>query len=59
MKLEDHSRHSVLAYSKYTADNLEFVLPEHKRPQAQFEHLYGFPADIDAVWAARDAMQNK
>lgn len=57
MRLEDRSRHSELVYSKYTLDNLEYVLPKMKRAQAEFEDRYGFPTDIDKVWADREANQ--
>lgn len=32
----------------------EYV-PANKQPQAEYEQLFGYPADIDKVWEARDA----
>lgn len=36
-------------------DGEYYYTPQEKRPQAQFEHLYGYPTDIDRVWEAREA----
>lgn len=34
-----------------------YQTPIHKKPQAEYENLYGYPADIDKVWAHRNECQ--
>jgi hypothetical protein len=52
------SRRGILKFSKYSKDQLEFVLPINQRARAEFEDTLGYPTNIDAVWNAREANQN-
>lgn len=52
-----HPRHVQSAPIGGTGFWDEWV-PANKAPQAEYEKQFGYPADIDAVWAAREEHQN-
>ena len=56
---EPKTRFDVADYTYFTQlGHEEYYTPAAKRPQAVFEHLYGYPTDIDKVWEAREELQN-
>tara|TARA_R110000851_G_scaffold6659_5_gene26659 strand:+ start:1477 stop:1689 length:213 start_codon:yes stop_codon:yes gene_type:complete len=54
-----HQRHISFRFSKYSSDNLEEYIAPNKLAQARIEHQFGYPIDVDKVWAARNEIYER